>query len=243
MLPEIAIGAIVAAIIGAMISLVSLVISKESKVSEFRQAWIDSLRSELSAFASNLNALCDANMIDFGSPAERFEKMKEHTTKLNESLFSVALRLNVAEETSEKVKMSMVKLAQSVKNPDCFEKHQFDIDQVNFIENANALLKQEWKRVKAGEPVYKWTRRISAFTIAALSVGIIIAFTSNLISEREQAISPPLQSTQIEKSAVSAKGKSALEGPSKAEGSPIPDPTAFQGSNTQQPQQDAENSK
>jgi len=49
-----AIGPIIAAIIGAVVALVSLIISKESKLSEFRQAWIDSLRQEIADFLSNI---------------------------------------------------------------------------------------------------------------------------------------------------------------------------------------------
>jgi len=49
-----AIGPIIAAIIGAVVTLASLIISKESKLSEFRQAWIDSLRQEIADFLSNI---------------------------------------------------------------------------------------------------------------------------------------------------------------------------------------------
>jgi hypothetical protein len=40
-LPKEIAGTLVAAAIAAFISLVGLIITKESKVSEFRQAWID----------------------------------------------------------------------------------------------------------------------------------------------------------------------------------------------------------
>ncbi|MBS3927686.1 MAG: hypothetical protein KGZ65_03740 [Sphingomonadales bacterium] len=49
-----AIGPIIAAIIGAVVTLASLIISKESKLSEFRQAWIDSLRQEIADLLSNI---------------------------------------------------------------------------------------------------------------------------------------------------------------------------------------------
>lgn len=46
-LPKEIAGTIIAAIIAAVISLLGLLISKENKVSEFRQAWIDALREEI----------------------------------------------------------------------------------------------------------------------------------------------------------------------------------------------------
>ena len=42
-IPDQAIGAIAAALIAGLISLLGLIISKEQKVSDFRQAWIDAL--------------------------------------------------------------------------------------------------------------------------------------------------------------------------------------------------------
>jgi hypothetical protein len=46
-LPAVAVGAIGTSIIAAMVSLVGLTVSKEQKVSELRQAWIDALRDDL----------------------------------------------------------------------------------------------------------------------------------------------------------------------------------------------------
>lgn len=46
--PDAAIGAIAAASIAGLLAFLSLIIAKENKTSEFRQAWIDSLRLDLS---------------------------------------------------------------------------------------------------------------------------------------------------------------------------------------------------
>ena len=48
----------VAALITALIVFVNLIVSKEQKTSEFRQAWIDGLRTDLSVFFSSARALC-----------------------------------------------------------------------------------------------------------------------------------------------------------------------------------------
>ena len=46
-IPSVAVGAVVAALIAGTVSLLGLIISKEQKTSEFRQAWIDALRNDL----------------------------------------------------------------------------------------------------------------------------------------------------------------------------------------------------
>ncbi len=48
----IAAGAILAAVIAGAFSFLSLVMSKEQKVSEFRQDWINSLREDICKFVS-----------------------------------------------------------------------------------------------------------------------------------------------------------------------------------------------
>lgn len=51
-IPPDSIGAIVGALIVAVISLVSLLIAKDQNITEFRQAWIDRLRNDVADFLS-----------------------------------------------------------------------------------------------------------------------------------------------------------------------------------------------
>lgn len=50
----VAVATVVASLITGTIALVNLTLSKEQKVSEFRQPWIDGLRDDLSKFVSSL---------------------------------------------------------------------------------------------------------------------------------------------------------------------------------------------
>jgi predicted PurR-regulated permease PerM len=183
-IPDIAVGAIVAAIIGAMISLAGLIVAKESKVSEFRQAWIDSLRKELSQFVTNINALTDANRVAFKDDMERFEKLSEPTSRLNEAYYSVALRLNVSEASASAVRNSMVKLAGMATSPTTFDQTAFNSERVEFINASNTLLKDEWKRVKAGEKVYRTTRIFAASLIGLLILAVIIILAAGLTKKK-----------------------------------------------------------
>ncbi len=56
-LHPLAIGAIVAALITGILSVLGLVISKEQKTSEFRQQWIDDLRREVSELLACVEAI------------------------------------------------------------------------------------------------------------------------------------------------------------------------------------------
>ena len=51
-----ALGAIFAALIAGFFSYLNLIISKESKISEFRQDWVDHLRTEIGNYAASVNA-------------------------------------------------------------------------------------------------------------------------------------------------------------------------------------------
>src|SRR5687767_10885416 len=61
MTPELyaASATIVAAILAAVIAFVGTVLGKDQKTSEFRQAWIDSLREDLADFVSFTDVLLD----------------------------------------------------------------------------------------------------------------------------------------------------------------------------------------
>lgn len=54
---EITIGAIGAAVITGLLSLVGLIISKENKTSEFRQQWIDGFREEISDLIGRIEVI------------------------------------------------------------------------------------------------------------------------------------------------------------------------------------------
>lgn len=169
-IPDIAIGAIFAAIIGALISLVGLIVTKEAKISEFRQGWIDSLRSELSSFMSNVNAVMDTRGLTFDDNNKRFDMVQPYTSKLNEAYYMVAFRLNAGEDASKKLKACMVRILKMVATAGPLDVNAFEQSRIDFINGSNKLLKDEWKRVKRGEPVYRVTRWIAAIAVVVLLV-------------------------------------------------------------------------
>lgn len=66
----VATGAVIAAFITGFFSFVNLIISKEQKISEFRQQWIDCLRDDISEFTSQTEFI-----------ASMFDHMRRNTPK------------------------------------------------------------------------------------------------------------------------------------------------------------------
>lgn len=198
MIPDVAVGAIAAALIGAIISLVGLIVAKESKVSEFRQSWIDALRVELSAFLSSANAAVDAQKLSFKNDTERFKTLQPFYQNLNENYYLIALRLNSKEDNSKNLKACMIGISAFVKDSgsdfDFFESRRVD-----FINISNALLKEEWTRVKAGEPVYRISRWIAAVATLVLLVAVVAVVL------KTPAAPAPTRITKISKAAVPSK--------------------------------------
>jgi hypothetical protein len=102
-LPEVALGAIAAvaaAVIAALISLLGLIISKEQKISEFRQEWIDSLRKEISSLISHANAIHGGSVARPPSVAAAWKDVREDFVGINEAAANIRLRLNSKEPPS-----------------------------------------------------------------------------------------------------------------------------------------------
>jgi len=57
----IAIATVTASLIAALIAFVNLILTKELKTSEFRQAWINDLRKALSTFFACAMSICTCN--------------------------------------------------------------------------------------------------------------------------------------------------------------------------------------
>lgn len=173
-LPDLALGAVIAAVVTAFVSWLGLIITKEQKISDFRQAWIDALRVEISAVVAHANAIHGAAAAQLRSPAELWSVAREDYVKLNQAEASIRLRLNPNEKESLTVLSSIEKLEEHL------TRGYLDHREINQIEkqlvvDAQALLKKEWGRVRVGEPMFLWSKRLLLFFVG---VGIVVAIGS-----------------------------------------------------------------
>lgn len=187
----IAIGAVTASIIAGVFSYFNLVTSKETKISEFRQDWINELRKDVSAYVSSMQSLVtfesyiSAHIEDKLTDLEIIKRRAELHDSALVAYNSIQLRIN-KNETKGKAKEINDNFILSLDNAHESRKAGktddlgYLLEQI--IKNAEPLLKHEWNRVRDGEKAYRWSKSgalllllisITTFILAmyALSVG------------------------------------------------------------------------
>lgn len=177
-LPKEAVGAILAAIIAAVVAFYSLIISKEQTVSNFRQHWIDALREDIAALISSVAGVHGTSIAKRKADKELWDEVKQDLTRLRELTARIRLRLN-PQENRGKEKEATVAVLKALKD---LEGVFYSIDpQFHMLEplmamllgNAQVILKENWKRVRGGEPIYRVTKWVTLLVGALLiSVGI-----------------------------------------------------------------------
>jgi hypothetical protein len=174
------IGAVMAASITGAVSFVSLIISKEQKISEFRQSWIDALRNDLSEFSSQARQVA-AHIEPFsikmlastvsGEAEDRPDPLLANRRRLAQAYYSIRLRLNSSESDHEKL-IARLDIVYEVLNTRA-ESIRFDqtVKELNEMATiAEGVLKREWNRVKAGEPAFATTKAVAKWMAGALAI-------------------------------------------------------------------------
>lgn len=158
------IGPITAATLAGAVAYMVSVLSKEQKTSEFRQAWIDGLRAdiaELLALTSSINYLLAFrhSLKHTEDQISEYLLTKEDDLRKAYSLsHRIYLRVNPKEHKKllEKIEKISEIDWQEDSGHELLEKATYEL-----IEESQAVLKKEWKRVKRGEPVFFFTKWIS----------------------------------------------------------------------------------
>lgn len=172
-----AIATLVAALIAAAISFVNLTLNKEQKTSEFRQAWIDALREDLSVFFACARSFARATEELFAIPSGQNpvqinqEKISDIRYQVAEVYSRIILRLNPEEPEHEEL-LRLLKRAIDEQNIAIFQKtdSKKTMEAIRIAtEYARPLIKKEWKRVKEGELPFRIVRNWVAPIIFALS--------------------------------------------------------------------------
>jgi hypothetical protein len=178
-IPPLAIGAIVAALITGLVSLLGLIISKEQKVSEFRQAWIDSLRSELANLIAHANAIHGAGTAAFGSASETWKIVRDDFVGINQSAANIRLRLNPKEKEAQAVLKKIEALEKLLAPGKAMDYSEMNRVEKELVAEAQVLLKNEWTRVRNGEAAYRFAKA-GAFLIV---LGGVIALATFVVAK------------------------------------------------------------
>ena len=171
-------GPVVAAIIAGAVAFLASVFSKEQKTSEFRQAWIDSLRNDLAEFTSILLQVGDELSVrqkrgeDIQALRAHLRAKEPEFQRLEACKARIALRLNPKEHAG------LLNAVNALTEPS-----DHDVKAAALIAESQKVLKAEWKRVKRGEPIFFVTKWLSLI-VCATSVVIAVAITFGRISVR-----------------------------------------------------------
>lgn len=170
-IPDVALGAIFAAIVTSLIAVLGLIISKENKTSEFRQSWIDALRADIAGFIGHVNAIMGSVRIA-GRSKGGWDEARDNVIELNRCAASIRLRLNPSEPRSKVITKHLDEIEASfVRDGDLPEARVNDLEKA-LINEGQALLKDEWLRVRHGELFFQLTRWAAIAVLVASAIGL-----------------------------------------------------------------------
>jgi hypothetical protein len=202
------VSALLVAVLGGAFTLSGLLISKEQKISEFRQAWIDGVRDDLAriiAAAHLIHAHSHLLLSEKSQMPDKFveldgkflQRTRDDYIEINICSTRVELRLPLDEEDSKAVLAALKKLNIFFDGPpqnpipeSIKEVHEL-IEAVEVA--AKPLLKSEWERVKKGEPNYQRAQKqaqnislagvfVTGFFIVIILCGLVGKFLLILLS-------------------------------------------------------------
>lgn len=165
------------AIVAGFVTLVVTVLAKEQKTSEFRQSWIDSLRSdvsELAGLAETIIDLAESDVDDGKSDGSKFiyDKSQE-IIKIQTCIVRIRLRLNPSEH--QHILGPLSRIADS-EIDQTFAEILSDLELV--VSGTQILLKGEWERVKLGEPAYRQLKKIASRVSRTSFVLVVIVLSA-----------------------------------------------------------------
>ena len=182
---------VIAALITAVVSFVNLIISKEQKVSEFRQTWIDALREDLAEFSAQ------ARLIAINSETTEFDvkskpllpllyesrepqivdALLENRQRLAQKYYTIKLRLN-PKETDHQALSKLLDDIYGILNTSGPLKRYLEATSSleDVSSSAQEILKKEWRRVKRGERMYIFAMR-GALVIVSVCLATLVIYT------------------------------------------------------------------
>lgn len=178
-IPPAALATVAASIVAGLLSVLGLVISKESKISEFRQAWIDALRHDLTTYLTNINNIRDALSVDYQNHGEKVKALGPLFSSLNFSTFDIALRVNPDETFSKALLSSMKNFSNILEDQENIDLQSLRESEQQLLIASKQLLKHEWKRVKSGETTFKVAKFLSIIIVLlSLVAGGFLIFSA-----------------------------------------------------------------
>jgi hypothetical protein len=170
---------ILVAFVAGAFSLLNLTVSKENKISDFRQAWIDALRDDIATFVAQSQWIYTqvgehvyGNNPDY---ANYLASVKDTMMAMNQASTRVKLRLREEERNPKALMEGMKKLQDYLERPPTSRDALSEAfrDSSREVEIYAALiLREEWSVVKTGEKGYRIAKWLANLCIA-LSIAML----------------------------------------------------------------------
>jgi len=172
------VGVVIAAIIAGYVAFFSLIISKEQTVSDFRQRWIDALREDIAAVISRTAGIQGTSIVEKDNP-ELWNEVKADFVRFHEVIARLKLRLNPVEKRGQEEQATATVLKALDELDAIFssphpEFHKIDGIIATLVTNSQVILKENWKRVRSGETVFRITKWLTlGITVAIIIVAVL----------------------------------------------------------------------
>lgn len=166
------VGAIATALIAALVSLVIVILSKDQKTSEFRQAWIDGLREDVSKFVGAAEAFYMAiEIVREKSRTDAHDFFMSKYSELAETEFllsKIRLRLNPKEH------VGLLEVIKWLRDESVEKTRAEVVEHVEFlVVGVQMVLKDEWERVKVGERSFRILKYTSGAVVASIIAAVV----------------------------------------------------------------------
>lgn len=183
------------AFFAGVVSLVGLIIAKEHRVSDFRQAWIDALRGEIASLVGRANAINEwlmsieerkaktADSANAGAVAvDEYKLVHADVFKMEEALAMIELRLNPNEHKAKPLLQKAQAVVCEVRLDKAVCCRKLKSIEKELLEESKNYLKEEWDRVKNGEPQHR-VAMWSSFIIGVIGVVALVLGLVGLVME------------------------------------------------------------
>lgn len=188
----VALGAIVAALLTGIFSFVSLINQKEGKISEFRLAWINGLRDDISKLLSCIEEMSSEWQLISVEESEKNtpfsgkewlskfrDRTKGDTIRFYETYQRILMRLNTIEHSDLVDELRQARNYISEKDV-LVNKKILRANTDRILEKSQVILKREWEVVKAGEKSYRRAKNIAISLICILMLALVSFFYPGL---------------------------------------------------------------
>ncbi len=178
-----AVGAIVAALIGGFLSLLSLTTSKDQKVSELRHEWITAFRDELATLLAELNwsefwaEQFRQNAANAGKNPWTEDAYKNSYVTIAKSAASIRLRLDrhAKDASLRDASIKFLDKLDEVLQKEWTSLTAAKVQEFSrqLRELASPILQSEWRRIEQGEAGHRTLKRLAVAVLIAGLLGVL----------------------------------------------------------------------